>query len=118
MDESMQLRAGAACKPTGTVWTVQSRGNSESQLDFESAFLLRCALFDVFENAKSWRELLEKLNLKGFRLAFEGERLALVNIETGASVATCRFLGFSFATLAKGLGKPCVLANTGDLLAL
>jgi len=104
--------------PQAVFWTTQNRDDQESQLDFESAFMLRCFLFDVFANAHSWPELLTQLRSKGFRLVFQNNRLTLINSDTSVAVATSRFLGFSFTTLAKCLGKPHVRANSGEIIAM
>jgi len=102
--------------PTSNVWTNLDREATESQLDAESSVSLRCFLSPDFVDSKNWSELIDRLRKKGFRLVFQNERLTLVNAQTDVTLCTCQFLGHSFGTLAAVFGKPCVLANTGELV--
>jgi hypothetical protein len=103
-------------RPLPNLWTENSRGHGESALDCETAVSLACHLGPTFEQAEDWTALIEALERQGFCLVFQGERLILVNIETGIDLCTCAFLGHSFASLTARLGKPCVEATTARLM--
>ncbi|MBK0327396.1 hypothetical protein I5535_08820 [Rhodobacteraceae bacterium F11138] len=103
-------------RPSPTVWSDRPRGPDESALDCETAVTLACHLNPVFANAPDWDSLIETLAAAGFQLQFQDTRLVLVNIMTGVVLCTCAFLGHSLATLSERLGKPCVLADTGQLV--
>ncbi len=98
-------------------WTSMSRKTREARMDSETSVSLRCHLFEDFANAKSWTHLIDNLAAKDFYLIFERGRLVLVNAFNGLDICTCRFLGFSFETLSQTLGKPCVVADSGRIIA-
>jgi len=116
MSKKMLGFADNPALPTSNVWTSLDREATESRLDAESSVSLRCFLRPDFVDSKNWSELIDRLQNKGFRLVFQNERLALVNVETDVTLCTCQFLGHSFDTLAAVFGKPCVLASTGELV--
>lgn len=104
-------------QPVPNVWTDRPRGRQESALDCETAVTLACHLGPAFANAPDWNSLITALADQGFRLEFQGTRLVLINDVTGVGLCTCAFLGHSCADLTARLGKPCVLACTGALVA-
>ena len=103
-------------QPMPTVWCDRVRGGLESAMASESAISLACHLNDAFAQSSSWNTLLDVLAARGFFLRFEGVRLALVSAQTGLSLCTCASIGHSFTTLARRLGKPSVMADTGRLI--
>lgn len=103
-------------RPLPNLWSESGRGGSESALDSETAVSLACHLSPTFEDASDWTALIKSLQTQGFSLVFQGDRLTLVNEETGIDLCTCGFLGHGFASLVKRLGKPCVDATTARLM--
>lgn len=103
-------------RPLPNLWTENSRGLGESALDCETAVSLSCHLSPTFEKSDSWTMLIQTLEAQGFGLVFKGDRLTLVNEETGIDLCTCAFLGHSFAALTQRLGKPCVDATTARIV--
>jgi len=104
-------------RPMPTVWTDRVRGAMESALDSESSATLACFLSDCFNSARNWGDLVRGLSARGFQLCFEDGRLVLVNEQTGASMCTCASLGHNLTSLAARLGKPSVMADTGQLVS-
>ncbi len=104
-------------QPLPTVWSNRGRGPEETALDCESAVTLACHVNPAFAKAKDWGWLIDRLANAGFRLEFQNDRLVLVNEITDVGLCTCRFLGHSLAALSERLGKPCVQADTGRLVA-
>ena len=100
----------------GTAWTNRQRQSSESRLDCETSVTLRCHLSGDFAEAESWSDLVTRLATKGFHLTFDHDRLILVNQYNGIDICTCRYLGYSFASLARVFGKPCVVTTTGRVI--
>ena len=112
----MNARTAPADQPLPNLWTDRNRGSAESALDSETAISLACHLNTAFTAASTWDGLIETLSAQGFSLQFQDDRLTLINDQTGVGLCTCAFLGHSFATLTARLGKPCVLASTGQLV--
>lgn len=104
-------------QPLHTVWSDRPRGPEETALDCETAVTLACLLGPAFAAAPDWARLIATLADNGFRLEFQDSRLVLVNEITEIGLCTCAFLGHSLATLSDRLGKPCVQAGTGRLVA-
>ena len=90
--------------------------SKETALDSETAITLACHLSLVFTTARDWYGLAMGLAERGFGLKFEGARLVLTSEATGQSLCTCGSLGHSFASLLARLGKPVVLAETGQVI--
>lgn len=103
-------------RPMPVIWTARHRGSKETALDSETAITLACHLSLVFTTARDWYGLAMGLAERGFGLKFEGARLVLTSDATGQSLCTCGSLGHSFASLLARLGKPVVLAETGQLI--
>ncbi|MEY8829873.1 hypothetical protein AB9K34_15915 [Sedimentitalea sp. XS_ASV28] len=112
----MSERFNRPDRPLPNLWTEFSRGHDESALDCETAVSLACHLSPTFNNATDWSSLVRELAAQGFALMFQGERLILVNEETGIDLCTCAFLGHSFASLTERMGKPCVEASTARIM--
>ena len=89
---------------------------ASSELDCETAALLRATIRPVFDTAASWASLADILKEKGYRLAFREGRLCITDRATGQRVCGIRFLGFELRELVKRLGRPIVVArgNTAD----
>lgn len=94
--------------------------NASSELDCETAALLRAAIRPIFTTAASWANLADILKDKGYRLAFRQGRLCITDRTTGARVCGIRFLGFEFRELVSRMGRPIVVARgdgaDGDVL--
>lgn len=103
--------------PTPTAWSHAPWSAGDTAMDLETSVHLRCHLSRAFSAARQWSDLIEHLGILGFHLAFRDGRLTLVNDQTQMALCSCRFLGFSVADLRRTLGKPCVLAGSGRLVA-
>ena len=95
--------------------------NTSSDMDCETAALLRAAIRPLFTNAANWGSLTDILREKGYRLAFRDGRLCLTDTRTGARVCGLRFLGLDLKDLVRKLGRPVVIARgdqaDGDILS-
>lgn len=95
--------------------------NASSELDCETAALLRATMRPLFDTAASWASLTDTLKDKGYRLAFRQGRLCITDRATGARICGVRFLGFEFRELVRRLGRPVVVPRgnsaDGDVLA-
>ncbi|NVO54529.1 hypothetical protein HW561_01835 [Rhodobacteraceae bacterium B1Z28] len=95
--------------------------NASSEIDCETAALLRAAIRPVFVSAASWANLTDILKDKGYRLAFRQGRLCITDRATDARVCGVRFLGFELRELVSRLGRPIVVARgngaDGDVLS-
>ncbi len=95
--------------------------NSSTELDCETAALLRATIRPVFDTAASWASLTDILKDKGYRLVFRQGRLCITDRETDQRVCGIRFLGFELRDLVRRLGRPIVVARgnsaDGDILA-
>jgi hypothetical protein len=85
-----------------------------SDLDCETAALLRAAIRPIFASAVSWNNLAEVLRDKGYRLAFREGRLCVTDRDTGARICGIRFLGFELRELVRRMGRPIVVARGND----
>lgn len=114
----------------GSLMSIQFEGkaggaisarNASTELDCETAALLRAAIRPVFSSAISWSNLTEILKDKGYRLAFRQGLLCITDRTTGDRVCGLRFLGFDFKDLVRQLGRPIVVARgneaDGDVLS-
>ncbi len=94
--------------------------SAATELDCESAALLRAAIRPVFTSAASWAGLADILRDKGYRLAFRQGRLCITDRTTDERVCGLRFLGFELAELVRRFGRPIVVARgseaDGDIL--
>ena len=94
---------------------------ASTELDCESAALLRAALRPIFAGAASWGSLTDILKEKGYRLAFRKGRLCITDRTTDERVCGLRFLGLEFRDLVRRMGRPIVVARgsqaDGDVLA-
>ncbi len=92
-----------------------------TELDCESAALLRASIRPAFTSALSWAGLVDILQDKGYRLAFRQGRLCLTDHTTDERICGLRFLGFDLVELVHRLGRPIVVARgngaDGDVLA-
>ncbi len=95
---------------------------ASSELDCETAALLRAAIRPLFATAASWGSLKEILKDKGYRLAFRQGSLCITDHATNERVCGLRFLGFELSDLVRQMGRPIVVARgrnaDGDLLAV
>ncbi len=93
---------------------------ASTELDCESAALLRAAIRPLFTGAASWASLADILGDKGYHLAFRQGRLCITDRTTGERVCGLRFLGFELADLVRRMGRPIVVARgseaDGDIL--
>ncbi len=93
---------------------------SSTELDCETAALLRAAIRPIFAKAASWGSLADRLREKGYRLAFLKGRLCITDRTTGQRICGIRFLGFELKELVNRLGRPIVVARgnqaDGELL--
>lgn len=85
--------------------------NNSTDLDCETAVLLRATIRPVFDAAVSWSSLCDVLKDKGYRLAFRQGRLCLTDRTTDQRVCGIRFLGFELRDLVLRLGRPIVVAR-------
>lgn len=94
---------------------------ASSELDCETAALLRAAIRPLFATAASWGSLRDILRDKGYRLAFRQGSLCITDHATNERVCGLRFLGFELSDLIRQMGRPIVVARgrdaDGDLLA-
>lgn len=94
---------------------------ASTEMDCETAALLRAAIRPIFASAASWGSLTDILKDKGYRLAFRQGRLCITDRTSGARVCGLRFLGFEFRDLVSRLGRPIVVARgngaNGDILS-
>lgn len=88
--------------------------NAASELDCETAALLRAAIRPVFASAISWGNLSDILKDKGYRLAFRKGSLCITDRISGARVCGLRFLGLDFKELVRRMGRPIVVARGND----
>lgn len=77
-------------------------------LDCETQALLRGFLTPILEKAKSWADLSDRLQVKGYGIAFRRGHLVLINMDTGAALCTGSSLGVPLRALSARLGRPCV----------
>ncbi len=87
---------------------------ASTELDCETAALLRAAIRPLFASAASWGSLADILKDKGYRLAFRKGRLCITDRTSGERVCGLRFLGFEFKDLVRKLGRPIVVAHGGQ----
>ncbi|MEX0327910.1 MAG: hypothetical protein AB3N07_04225 [Ruegeria sp.] len=94
---------------------------ASSELDCETAALLRAAIRPLFATAASWSNLTDILRDKGYRLAFRQGSLCITDRATNERVCGLRFLGLDLKELVGRMGRPIVVARgrdaDGDLLA-
>ncbi|WP_170340227.1 hypothetical protein [Ruegeria arenilitoris] len=94
--------------------------NKSTELDSESAALLRASIRPLFTNALDWGALSGILREKGYSLAFRDGRLCLIDQATGDRVCGLKFLGFELRELVRRMGRPMVIARganaDGDLI--
>ncbi len=95
--------------------------NASSELDCETAALLRATMRPLFDTAPSWASLTDILKNKGYRLVFRQGRLCITDSTTDEKVCGLNFLGFDFRDLVRRLGRPIVVPRgnsaDGDVLA-
>ncbi|WP_299641745.1 hypothetical protein [uncultured Ruegeria sp.] len=105
---------------TNGAGVIPSR-QASTELDCETAALLRAAIRPIFASAASWGNLTDILKDKGYRLVFRQGRLCLTDRTTDARVCGLQFLGLEFRELVSRLGRPIVVARgdgaNGDILA-
>ncbi|EEE37209.1 hypothetical protein RKLH11_1045 [Rhodobacteraceae bacterium KLH11] len=93
---------------------------ASTELDCESAALLRASIRPAFTSAVSWAALADILQGKGYRLAFRQGRLCLTDQATDERICGLRFLGFDMVELVHRFGRPMVVARgnaaDGDIL--
>ncbi|MCG7519238.1 hypothetical protein [Ruegeria sp. Ofav3-42] len=91
-----------------------------TELDCESAALLRATILPIFASAANWAGLTDVLNDKGYGLVFRDGRMCITDNLTGDRVCGLRFLGLEFKELVRRLGRPIVVARgqqaDGDIL--
>ena len=92
--------------------TMTRRASTE--LDCESAALLRAAIRPLFSGAANWTSLSDILRDKGYHLAFRQGRLCLSDRITGERICGLRFLGFELRDLVGRMGRPIVIARGSD----
>ena len=96
--------------------------HASTELDCESAALLRAAIRPLFSNAASWASLADILRDKGYHLAFRQGHLCISDHSTGECVCGLHFLGFELCDLVRHLGRPIVVARgcdaDGDILTV
>ncbi len=94
---------------------------ASTDLDCETAALLRAAIRPLFDSAASWGNLAEIMTQKGYRLAFRRGTLCVTDRATDERICGLRFLGFEFRELVRRMGRPIVVARgseaDGDVLA-
>ncbi|WP_209504570.1 MULTISPECIES: hypothetical protein [unclassified Ruegeria] len=98
-----------------------STRQASTELDCETAALLRAAIRPIFVTAASWGNLADILKDKGYRLVFRQGRLCITDRATDARICGLRFLDIEFRELISRLGRPIVVATgdgaNGDVLA-
>jgi len=97
-------------KGPGPILTRQSA----TELDCESAALLRAAIRPLFSSAASWSSLADILREKGYNLTFRQGRLCITDHKTGDRICGLRFLGFELRDLVRRMGRPIVIARGSD----
>ncbi|WP_299944392.1 hypothetical protein [uncultured Ruegeria sp.] len=94
---------------------------ASTELDCESAALLRATIRPIFTSAVSWAGLADILKDKGYRLAFRQGSLCLTDRTTDQRICGLRFLGFDLSELVRRFGRPIVVARgsqaDGDVLS-
>ncbi|WP_425043941.1 hypothetical protein [Primorskyibacter sp. S87] len=93
---------------------TESRRTAATELDCETAALLRASILPHFETSKTWAALIDVMRDKGYRLSIRGGRLCLTDRENGARVCGLRFLGISMRELVARMGRLTVLPLPGD----
>ncbi len=97
-----------------------SARQASTELDCETAALLRATILPVFSSAASWAGLTDILKDKGYRLVFRDGRMCITDHATGDRVCGLRFLGLELKDLVLRLGRPIVVARgqqaDGDVL--
>lgn len=83
--------------------------------DCETACLLRAVLLPIFDVAKSWTDLIDRLSAKGYHPMFRQGELCLIKHADGARICGLRFLGLDMHELVARLGRPCVLPHNGQM---
>ena len=95
---------------------------ASTDLDCESAALLRASIRPLFTGAANWGNLTDILKEKGYRLAFRKGRLCITDRMTDQRICGLRFLGLDFRELVRRMGRPIVVARgsqaDGDVLAV
>ncbi|WP_146584804.1 hypothetical protein [Puniceibacterium confluentis] len=88
-------------------------------LDCETASLMRGFLLPIFETARDWSDLRQRLVSKGYDIAFRDGHMVLLNLDTREALCTGTVLGSPLRSLAARLGRAHVIANrdgaTGEL---
>ena len=87
---------------------------ASTELDCETAALLRAVIRPLFSSAASWASLTDILGDKGYQLAFRQGRLCISDRTTGERVCGIRFLGFELRDLVRRMGRPIVVARGSD----
>ena len=84
------------------------------RFDCETAVLMRAVMLPIFEQATSWSGLIDRLERKGYRLGFRQGRFCVLSTSDGVRICGLRFLGLSLRDLVERLGRPLVIAHTGN----
>ncbi|EPX79783.1 hypothetical protein [Salipiger mucosus] len=79
--------------------------------DCETAALLRQFLTPIFEAARSWRDLAERLDRRGYGVTFRLGRMLVFDRETGTALCTGTSMGVPLRELAARLGRPVLRLN-------
>ncbi|SDC35669.1 hypothetical protein [Ruegeria marina] len=87
--------------------------NGPATIDCETAALIRAVILPLFEAARSWPELIDAMQKRGYGLAFREGTFCITEADTGARLCGLRFLGLTMEQLIERMGRPCVKAAPG-----
>lgn len=91
--------------------TGRQMTHGPARIDCETASLLRAVLLPIFDAARSWTDLIDQLEAKGYHPMFRGGELCLTKQSDGSRICGLRFLGLEMRDLVQRLGRPCVLPS-------
>lgn len=89
-------------------------GGATTEMDCETATMLRLCLKPMFDGAQSWRDLLASLAARDYALQLRYGRLLIVNQQQRRAICTGSFLGTPFRDLVERMGRPAVRVDAGD----
>ncbi|MBV2359694.1 hypothetical protein KUH32_07905 [Thalassococcus sp. CAU 1522] len=92
-----------------------SHDGKPAPLDCETLALLRSFLAPILETGRSWDDIADRLQEKGFGLAFRVGHLVLTNLESGETLCTARSLGVPLREISARIGRPQIRAHSGGV---
>lgn len=92
----------------GFVQAAQPMGTLPAPLDCETVALLRGFLTPILESATGWADLADRLDQKGYGIAFREGHMVITDADTDSGICTGANLGVPLRALSARLGRPCI----------